>query len=411
MYENIQVDNDLIIVDRINEYIKSKKVRKTDLSSTMGWQLSKLSKILSKTQKPTYKDLLDITAAMGFPLEAFMQEDFDLVRYEKENDPMPLTACFEMYKESYPAEDVIEEMIATEIPYAIRKVLNLNMNMFSFRTETNSWNVPKLVNVENDYGIRYSPVVTIRPQGMLSKWNDYLELGYWFSKNEAAALAITFVPDLSKREPGKANMRREFYKGLVEGLDTKGYDNPDGRRFVFDTKLNHAEICSIIYDFSNNVSELQLENDLLNMFKVYKNLILEASERMEQFFWEANAGENLLEPMVMGDVNVEYEAKEACGYKCFVDQAHYSFEDNTGHDHVECIFVIPLNYQEEFNEDLDCVENIVCLCPMCYSKFFYAKDSEREQMMVDIYYKKKAALADKGFDISLAQMLKMHNFE
>lgn len=404
-----------LVLNRINQYMISKGIKKADIASGLGWPPSKVTKIFSRKQGVTFSDLLSITSAMGIPLEAFLQEEFDLEGYEKENGPMPLSAIFQMYYEAYPAEDVVEEMITQELPYKIKSILNLDTKNYAIYSDINRSDIPPAIigGVHNEPGIRYWPKSVVRPQVLRSRYDDYLEIGYWMGHKEGIALCINFYPDLKKGEPIKGSIKREFYKNIIDSTyaetDKEWFDK--SHQFSFDTALGHGEICSIVYDLKNLPPEEVLVDDLKKMFKVYENLLIEASDRIEAFFWESVTEGSLPMPHVMGEIEIENEAREACDYKCFVDPSHQSFETEEGHSFVDCMHLVPLEQQSNYEACLDVKENIVCLCPTCMARMYYGKRADKEKMIVDMYYKKQAELATCGIKASLAQVLKMHHMD
>jgi len=400
------------IVKRISEYMKIHKIRKSDIADTLGWAPSKVTKIFAGDQKLYFQDLEKLTAALGYPLEAFVQEDYDLAQYERENGPTSLEDILYIYKDEYLYDDSVRQVIAEELPYTMRTILDLNMQSYAFFVE-HDHRAP--VNGHDEDGKEFPrrwPKTVIRMQGIRSRYDDYLELGYFFAENDAVALAIKFSPDLNKGKPINGIIKRQFYKSMIEGMETESYDQyrETGRK-AFDPSLSLGEICSIIYRLEEPISNLKLESDLRMMFGIYEKLILEAMDRIESFFWQ-NATSTLdMSFRIMGDQNIADEAKMLTGYKCFIDNSHESFEDRTGHNYVDTMHLVPLANDKEYEADLDVIENIVCLCPNCMARLYEGKDIDREKMLVDIYYRKKDELEKAGIKASLAQILKMNGIE
>lgn len=404
MYESMETDKDKLVIERIRQYMKHHNIKMADIAKTLEWQPYKMSRFFSGEQRTTLKDIIDVTTALGYPLEAFLEEEFDLTKYESENKPAELETCMNLFSANYPAEDVLEEVISQELPYAIRKILKLDMRDFSFYYDLNRCDIPKLVNFDNEAGIRYWPKVTIRLQGRLSQLNDYLELGYFFAANDAVALCINYVPDMTKNEPGSGRYKRDFYKSLITRMAVNTYDKR-APRYNFGPALNHGEICSIVYSLKEYQPEVILRNDLETMFEIYKELIIESTDKMERFFWNAPENTDSQILRIMGKHEVEIEAKKGSAYKCFVDPSHETFETESGYQYVDTMHLIPLNMQEDYEADLDVPENIVCLCPNCMAKLTNGKRTLREEMLVDIYYRKRTALKSVGINVTLAQVL------
>ncbi len=71
--------------------------------------------------------------------------------------------------------------------------------------------------------------------------------------------------------------------------------------------------------------------------------------------------------------------------KCFFDENHITFPTKTHHNFVECHHIIPLSLSDSFSENLDCVNNLIPLCPNCHKAIHLANNSFKEPLVNKIY--------------------------
>ena len=410
--DEFNIPDEKMIVERFKAVMEQQGMTMSTLKEKLDWSFPKLSKVMSGVQNAKFSELTQIALAIGYPLEAFMQQEFSLTDYERENPPMSLRGCFETYFEGYPCDDVTEEMIATEIPYALRKILNLNWRQFSIKDRLLKFEDPFTSNEMFSYG--FHSQVYIRPQELYTKEDDVLEMGYWFGiDKQSVALAIIYVPD-RKLNGNYSNRKREAYNTFTRGMPTEGFDEIYQELDIFGPSLMHGQICSIVYDFSKGYTEERLIEDLNKMFKTYRALLRDTAKESELYVWDKKAEENLSikpmyeEPLICGSEVVDAEAREMCGYHCDIDPAHKTFTGKDGNQYVDVIRLVPLKMQQEFTVNLDSVENAVCLCPNCMSQIVYGCDHDRDDILVKIYYNNRQKLENAGLDIPLSRLLGMY---
>ena len=100
-------------------------------------------------------------------------------------------------------------------------------------------------------------------------------------------------------------------------------------------------------------------------------------------------------------------AKEQANWKCDMDADHITFtsqfDDNP---YMEAHHLIPMAVQDFYENSLDFVGNIICLCPTCHRKIYYAIDSDKKEMLQVLFKKRKQAYEDKGISITLQDLYK-----
>lgn len=84
---------------------------------------------------------------------------------------------------------------------------------------------------------------------------------------------------------------------------------------------------------------------------------------------------------------IKMQTIESAGYECEINSNHKTFTaKSTGHPYMEGHHVVPLKYQNKFNNSLDVYANIICLCPTCHRLLHYGISSEKINVVNKIYY-------------------------
>ena len=78
---------------------------------------------------------------------------------------------------------------------------------------------------------------------------------------------------------------------------------------------------------------------------------------------------------------VVQEVLEKSGYKCFFNENHITFESYNRPNYVEAHHIIPVALNDSFDEELDCEENVIALCPNCHKAIHYAVDEYKEDLL------------------------------
>jgi len=101
-------------------------------------------------------------------------------------------------------------------------------------------------------------------------------------------------------------------------------------------------------------------------------------------------------------------------YKCDADSAHSTFESkSTRENFMEAHHLVPMKDAETIfakNQiNIDCVENIVSLCPTCHRAIHYGAKKVQEKMIEDLYEKCLPRYQSIGFDITLDEVKSLYD--
>ena len=106
---------------------------------------------------------------------------------------------------------------------------------------------------------------------------------------------------------------------------------------------------------------------------------------------------------------IAQEAKELANWKCDMDADHITFTSEFDNNpYMEAHHLIPMAVQDFYENSLDFVGNIICLCPTCHRKIHYAIDSDKKEMLQALFKKRKQAYENKGISITLGELYKLY---
>lgn len=117
-------------------------------------------------------------------------------------------------------------------------------------------------------------------------------------------------------------------------------------------------------------------------------------------------------------------AKKACiskqvlrksNFKCMFDNSHETFLTNKGIPYMEGHHLIPCTvsnakyFWSQNKRNIDCIENIICLCPTCHRRIHFGSNDEKDMIIKSLYKRQISSLQVAGFDISVDELLSLYN--
>ena len=190
----------------------------------------------------------------------------------------------------------------------------------------------------------------------------------------------------------------------------------NGKDIVFRniTKISDDLLKYIEKEFSNykpfSIEKLRLYiDDALNYNDIINNQtdILLNNKQIERL--------NNRKPSLEKNIkNTRYNTNSELGkhvlvsskYECAIDAKHESFLTKYGNKYMEAHHLIPMKYQKEFkNINLDHLENIVCLCPLCHKKIHHGNLEIQRELIHILYEKYKGKEFFKNIKITETQLL------
>nr|WP_315527141.1 HNH endonuclease [Carnobacterium maltaromaticum] len=103
------------------------------------------------------------------------------------------------------------------------------------------------------------------------------------------------------------------------------------------------------------------------------------------------------------------EAKERGNWVCEFNQLHKTFINiKNDKPYVEAHHLIPMAAQDYYENTIDFADNIVCLCSTCHSRIHHAIQSEKKEMIVELFKKRESLYSTHGIQIDMKLLLSFY---
>lgn len=185
--------------------------------------------------------------------------------------------------------------------------------------------------------------------------------------------------------------KQRFYKGKYPALDSQ------------------------IVEYLENLSAEDIEKD---------DIEFQGSLQEDNDFTKANRHNHNEEPQYIDGHNGRQVAKKAAvskaalkdaNYLCCGNPSHASFINKIGQPYMEGHHLIPCtaanaSYNwEEYGVNIDCIENIVCLCPTCHRQIHYGAPDVKVELLKDLFERQKVKLKSVGIDIDFKTLKALYS--
>ncbi|PEJ60730.1 MULTISPECIES: HNH endonuclease [unclassified Bacillus (in: firmicutes)] len=96
-------------------------------------------------------------------------------------------------------------------------------------------------------------------------------------------------------------------------------------------------------------------------------------------------------------------------FKCEIDESHSFFlSKQTGENYVEGHHLIPLEFEEMFDYNLDVEANVISLCPICHKKIHHGPIETVEKLIKKLYKNRKERLKNSGIEVKPKTLLSFY---
>lgn len=118
---------------------------------------------------------------------------------------------------------------------------------------------------------------------------------------------------------------------------------------------------------------------------------------------------------VAKQAHISKQALKKANFKCEFNNNHDTFLTNKGVPYMEGHHLIPCTYTNseyywsKYGRNIDCVENIICLCPICHRRIHFGSNDEKDTIIRLLYKKRISSLQAAGFDFSIDKLLSLYN--
>lgn len=152
------------------------------------------------------------------------------------------------------------------------------------------------------------------------------------------------------------------------------------------------------FDFQKEIQEVECDEVLSN------------ASKQPPHYSDGTSGRTIVKK-----ASVSKQALKNANFKCEFDDSHSTFLTNKGVPYMEGHHLIPCTapnakrFWSENKRNIDCVENIICLCPTCHRRIHFGSKDEKESIIRYLYNKRKSLLQDVGIEISIEEMFALYN--
>lgn len=186
--------------------------------------------------------------------------------------------------------------------------------------------------------------------------------------------------------------KQRFYKGTYPTLDNQ--------------IIEYLENISIFErEFDDNLFQQELQE--------YPNVSI--PKMKHNALSEPEYSEGINGKQVKKKIGVSKAALALAGYTCEASSEHVTFTNRNGVSYMEGHHLIPctpsnaFRYWNKFRVNIDCMENIICLCPTCHRLLHYGSEEERNELLKELYSIRKERLKEIGINISFKELLSLYS--
>lgn len=188
---------------------------------------------------------------------------------------------------------------------------------------------------------------------------------------------------------------------------------------AYEERLNKLNIYNtdkqiVVEEFSINNDEIEAFETLLDNVEEYHDEKIKQASVLELGSSTLNNLNNRPPESINTRNGRKYKTdariiKTACklnNYSCVVDPNHPTFISTSDTNYVEGHHIIPMCAQKDFEINIDRIENIATLCPLCHKAIHHANKEYKRELLSKIYNPaKQEELKNLGINITLDDLL------
>lgn len=187
--------------------------------------------------------------------------------------------------------------------------------------------------------------------------------------------------------------KQRFYSGTYPELDNK----------IISYLENYLETKSLL---DNDDSEEQEEIQMAEPASLQE---IQDSAKKPLCIANGNHGK-----VIAKDSRITKSVLLATKYTCAINPTHKTFITKNkvpymeGHHLIPCTVTNSEYFWKKFNKNIDCFENIVCLCPNCHREVHYGEWDNKSEKIKAMFKKQEAMLKRIGVFISEEELLSLY---
>ncbi len=232
-------------------------------------------------------------------------------------------------------------------------------------------------------------------------------------KDLSRILSVLKNLDLFKFDEESITINLSYKKGMDEFIE-------NNEKYFLKNNLDYNKFLCESQDFNLSLIE-RLNNPVIDSIieiKEDNQYILDINKVEIKPDKSEISSNHLLEPVYLDiqtfkskrDVKLGKYVIVSNNYKCSYDETHLTFiSKSTNNNYVEAHHLIPIQFQEQFWQDLkiniDAVQNIIALCPTCHRALHYGITQEKKRILKVLFDKQKNKLEEININIDKIQLI------
>ncbi|MGL5577264.1 MrcB family domain-containing protein [Cetobacterium sp.] len=236
-------------------------------------------------------------------------------------------------------------------------------------------------------------------------------------RKKLVTLSDTKYSEVKSIDLGKGELAQGYELGHICGVEYSLDKIPNDKDLINDLR----DMMMIYLELKKSLKNSNF-SDVINNLILDDNLFIENEDEMISEIENAELVQEKKEPTPKlpprrssegliwpRDAKVSKLAIDKANYLCENDSNHISFtSDITKKLYMEAHHLIPINFQEEFDNSLDVSGNIVSLCPNCHRKIHHGVFEDKKAIIQKLYNERKEVLQEFGLHISLENLLRKY---
>ena len=176
-------------------------------------------------------------------------------------------------------------------------------------------------------------------------------------------------------------------------------------------KINTKEVIKVETSPVENDDDYEIKVDEINENNVNRDVAIGAHKVSPLAIDQTKISKKYKRNPLLGKIAIQNAY-----YCCEKDARHETFiSEKTKKSFMEAHHLVPVMYQQEiwdkYEINVDCVENIISLCPTCHRAFHNGTKEVRAKMIENLYEKLLPRYKSIGFNISVEEIKKLYGIK
>ena len=219
---------------------------------------------------------------------------------------------------------------------------------------------------------------------------------------------------------GRINgIKRELFDGAFKGTSKNVMDGDKETKFYLVGELESKDFPEQLAKFVEKINILKykelLDNDDIDEQEKIQNTEPATQEEIEDSVNKPLCiVKNGLNEAIGKKSNISKSALKKADYTCQIDPTHKTFITTRGEKYMEGHHLIPCTvknskyFEKKFKKNIDCFENIVCICPNCHRAVHFGDWNTKEEMIKMMFIKQSGKLKKVGILITEKELLNLY---